>query len=337
MSIEKQEDGRWLADVEPVKGKRFRRRFKTKAEAVRFEAMVRERLAQNPDWNLKPKDKRRLSELVARWALLHGHALADGENRRKLLVQLVADLGDPVAIAFSAHHYTEYRAQQLASGANGKTLNNRLGYLRAVFNELLQQGEIDYPNPLIRVKPLKLQERELTYLNDEQITTLFEAIRARCKTPHVHMVALICLATGSRWSEAQGLVPQRVRNGAVTFVNTKSKRARSIPISAALEHQLNAHFTAHGLFSNCLNSFDKTLKASGLVLPAGQSSHVLRHTFASHFIMNGGNILTLQKILGHTSLAMTMRYAHLSPDHLQDAVRLGPVTGVEIAMAASAL
>ena len=47
-------------------------------------------------------------------------------------------------------------------------------------------------------------------------------------------------------------------------------------------------------------------------------------TFASHFIMNGGNILTLQKILGHTSLAMTMRYAHVSSDHLQDAVRFGP-------------
>ncbi len=41
--------------------------------------------------------------------------------------------------------------------------------------------------------------------------------------------------------------------------------------------------------------------------------------------MNGGNILTLQKILGHTTVAMTMRYAHLAPDHLQDAVRLGPV------------
>jgi integrase len=54
--------------------------------------------------------------------------------------------------------------------------------------------------------------------------------------------------------------------------------------------------------------------------------HDLRHTFASHFIMNGGNILALQRILGHTSLAMTMRYAHLAPDHLQDAVRLGPIT-----------
>lgn len=148
------------------------------------------------------------------------------------------------------------------------------------------------------------------------------------------MVALICLATGSRWSEAQGLVPQRVRNGTVTFVNTKSKRARSIPISAELEQQLKAHFTAHGLFSNCLNSLDKALKASGLVLPAVRSSHVLRHTFAPHLIMSSGNILTLQKILGHISLAMTMRYVHLSPDHLQDAVRLGPVTGVEMALAA---
>lgn len=52
MSIKRQEDGRWLADVEPVKGKRFRRRFKTKAEAVRFEAMVQEHLAQNPDWKI---------------------------------------------------------------------------------------------------------------------------------------------------------------------------------------------------------------------------------------------------------------------------------------------
>jgi hypothetical protein len=40
--------------------------------------------------------------------------------------------------------------------------------------------------------------------------------------------------------------------------------------------------------------------------------------------MNGGNIITLQKILGHTTLAMTMRYTHLAPDHLQDAVRLEP-------------
>ena len=42
--------------------------------------------------------------------------------------------------------------------------------------------------------------------------------------------------------------------------------------------------------------------------------------------MNGGNILTLQRILGHTSLAMTMRYAHLALEHLQNAAKLSPVS-----------
>lgn len=44
--------------------------------------------------------------------------------------------------------------------------------------------------------------------------------------------------------------------------------------------------------------------------------HDLRHTFASHFMMNGGDIYDLQKILGHSSLEMTQRYAHLAPEHL---------------------
>jgi site-specific recombinase XerD len=60
-------------------------------------------------------------------------------------------------------------------------------------------------------------------------------------------------------------------------------------------------------------------------LPEGQATHVMRHTFASHFMMNGGNILTLQKILGHSSIVQTMTYAHFAPDYLNDAVRLNPL------------
>jgi len=72
-------------------------------------------------------------------------------------------------------------------------------------------------------------------------------------------------------------------------------------------------------------AFREGIKLAKLLLPRGQLTHILRHTFASHFMMNGGNILTLQRILGHHSLAMTIRYAHLSPDHLQEAKRLNPL------------
>jgi site-specific recombinase XerD len=72
-------------------------------------------------------------------------------------------------------------------------------------------------------------------------------------------------------------------------------------------------------------AFRDGVERAGLTLPRGQLTHVLRHTFVSHFIMNGGNILVLQKILGHSSLTMTMRYAHLAPEHLQEAKMLNPL------------
>jgi len=62
-----------------------------------------------------------------------------------------------------------------------------------------------------------------------------------------------------------------------------------------------------------------------LDLAAGQLRHVLRHTFASHYMMNGGDILTLQCVLGHASLVVTMKYAHFSPGHLAEVVNLNPL------------
>ncbi|HEI8861538.1 tyrosine-type recombinase/integrase [Morganella morganii] len=79
------------------------------------------------------------------------------------------------------------------------------------------------------------------------------------------------------------------------------------------------------LFTGCYSAFRTVVRRAKIELLAGQLSHILRHTFASHFMMNGGNILVLQKILGRTDIKMTMRYAHFSPDHLEDAVRLNPL------------
>ncbi len=325
MSIDQLPDGRWRVDTEPVKGKRYRKTLKTKAEALRFEATCRTKCIESRDWSPKPKDRRKLSELIDRYHQLHGHTLTDGVRVRLILLALARELGDPVAVSLTANLYCEVRHLQLSAGVHQKTVNNRLGYLKAVYNQLCRLGDIDYANPLHFVRPLRLQERPLSFLTTEQIAELLEALDVRQGVPGIGLVARVCLSTGARWGEAQSLTPDRVRNGSVTFANTKSKRTRTIPVAPSLEVSLLEHFKRNGLFSNCMLTFSRALVTTSIKLPAGQATHVLRHTFASHFVINGGNILTLQKILGHSSLAMTMRYAHLSPDHLQDALTFNPL------------
>lgn len=57
--------------------------------------------------------------------------------------------------------------------------------------------------------------------------------------------------------------------------------------------------------------------------------HDLRHTFATQFMINGGNLFTLQKLLGHTTIDMTMKYAHFGNDYLQDAISIIDFSGVQ--------
>lgn len=74
------------------------------------------------------------------------------------------------------------------------------------------------------------------------------------------------------------------------------------------------------------------VKRSKIELPGGQMTHSLRHRFASHFMSNGGNIVVVKEIPGHSSLNDTMKYAHFAPTHLEEAIRLSPLAKVLIAV-----
>lgn len=99
-------------------------------------------------------------------------------------------------------------------------------------------------------------------------------------------------------------------------------------MSAAIENELYTEIPKKRgrLFAGGYSAFRTAVRRAKIELPAGQLSHVLRRTFASHFMINGRNILVLQKTLGHTDIKMTMRYTHFSPVHLEDAVRLNPLS-----------
>ena len=118
----------------------------------------------------------------------------------------------------------------------------------------------------------------------------------------------------------------------VHYTKTKTDRNRSVPIDDELADEIRAFYEskegnlACRIFKSSVGAFRMAVKESGIELMSGQLTHVLRHTFASHFVMNGGNILALQKVLGHRDLKTTMIYAHLSPEHLQEVKILNPLS-----------
>ena len=104
----------------------------------------------------------------------------------------------------------------------------------------------------------------------------------------------------------------------------KGRKNRTVPVSTELYDTL-PDARKRWLFGDCYGAFRSALERTGIELPAEQFTHVLHHTFASHFTMNGGNILVVQRVLGRTGIKMKMRYAHFSPEHLEDAVKLNPI------------
>lgn len=315
MAIVQSVSGKWLSDLEKS------REFNTKMAAMNFEKSIEFRQALSIS-----NDNRRLSELLDVWHKLHGKALKDGLRRYKLLYRVCESLGDPIAANLTAEAFAIYREKRSYDVSTG-TMNREHSYLRAVYNELLRLGVIKYANPLVNIRQFKEKENPLRFLTGDEINELLSCCINSSNKSLIYVVKT-CLSTGARWGEAENLTASQVVNNQVTYLDTKNgRKSRTVPISDDLFNDL-LKLDKSGderLFIGCIGAFRRAIAESNIDLPKGQLTHVLRHTFASHFVMNGGNIIVLKDILGHSTITTTMRYAHLAPDFLSDAITLNPL------------
>ncbi len=278
------------------------------------------------------QDNRTLKEIIDLWYQGKGCELVNGEIVKMCLYNIADTLGNIEARKMSPKLYNAYKTSKRLQKINGKrvvadsTLNVYLVQLKSVFNYLINIDEIQYPNPLSKAHRIKTQEPELTYLTAEQIERLLNAIESQMKNKHLLLVTKLCLSTGARWSEIASRKAHHFKNQRVELTKTKGKKIRSIPLDSALYEEARTHLEEHESFQCSLCSFGRALKKANITLPEGEASHVLRHTFASHFMMNKGNIIVLQNILGHADIQLTMKYAKFDLDHFKDAITLNPLS-----------
>ncbi|MDX7987689.1 integrase [Xenorhabdus sp. 12] len=322
MTIKKLEDGRYEVDIRPTgrNGKRIRRKFSKKHEAVAFERHIAANHTSE-EWLSKPKDIRPLSELAALWWKYHGINNSHGHHRQNELNRVIRHMNDPVPFQITNTSLTYYCNERLASGVKASTINRELAQLSGMFTVLAKAGLFLDVNPLAGFSWLREENAEMSYLTRTEIDDLLSTL-----TGDNHLIAILCLSTGARWGEALKLKAEHIIHNRVTFVKTKNSKLRTVPISSETNEFLVSGKSGF-LFPNVeYTEFRKILKEVKPNLPHGQSTHVMRHTFATHFMINGGNILTLQRILGHSKIEQTMKYAHFAPDFLNDAIRLNPIT-----------
>ncbi|CAH5073375.1 Tyrosine recombinase XerD [Klebsiella pneumoniae] len=325
MSIKKLPDGQYKVDIRPYgyAGRRIRKVFERKAEAIAFERHTIVNASQK-EWSGRRSDRRHLSVLAEAWWRYYGQTLDNGKKEFNHLNKTINGLGDPVVSRLNKRGLMDYRARRLAAGIKASTINREIYRLSGMFTRLIQIDEFSGSNPVKGMPPLAEENPEMTFLEQGEISRLLKVLEGDCL-----LIALLCLSTGGRWGEVATLRPSNIVNCRVTFLKTKNGKKRTVPISEELENKVKKEASGK-LFKVDYEKFCKILRQVKPDIPANQATHILRHTFASHFMMNGGNIIALQQILGHANIQQTMVYAHLSPEYLADAVRLGPVSGLDL-------
>jgi integrase len=173
-----------------------------------------------------------------------------------------------------------------------------------------------------RIRLEKEPQGRIRWLEPDEEVRLLDACRAS-RTPHLADIVTLALETGMRKGELLGLTWERVdlSRGVIRLEVTKSGRRREIPMRQAvydLLAGLPGPRTGRVWRARSIRTaFDAAVRAAKV---EDFTLHSCRHHFASWFVMRGGNIVALQELLGHASLAMTRRYSHLSAGHLRDEI-----------------
>jgi integrase len=221
-------------------------------------------------------------------------------------------------------------------GVSAATINKEIGLLSAAINYARREWDWEIPNPAkeMRLKVPEGRVRSLTL--DEARRLIVEAAKSR-KSPHLADFVRLALNTGCRRGELLKLQWKRVDLGAnLIFLgeqDTKTARRRSVPLNAeARAALLNlARFRA----AHCPDSpwvfahrdgrrqaeirgaFSVALRNAGI---EDFRIHDLRHTCASWLVSAGQPLPAVRDLLGHSTIQMTERYAHLAPKNVRAAV-----------------
>jgi integrase len=211
------------------------------------------------------------------------------------------------------------------------TVNRYLAVLSHVFTVLVKEWGWAEENPLYKVSKKKEPRGRVRFLSEDERKRLLDECK-KSDSKFLYTAVVLALSTGARQMEILGLSWDDVdlNRGIITLHQTKNNEIRILHIAGLALELMKKHAQVRHLqcdlvfpgkdFKNPIDlrtPFETALKRAEI---KDFRWHDLRHSCASYLIMNGASIAEIAEILGHKTLQMVKRYAHLSDAHTSKVV-----------------
>jgi len=325
--------------------KRYRKKSpdNSRAGALAYEAMLRQKLARGEPLEPAQQDKhkkeqeQKFKEYGWKWLDAKTNKKRSSVHHMKHVLSsaLIPFFGETSLDKISTPQVERYKAEKKGKLSN-KTINNHLIVLSSCLSGARESFGLAKP----RIEKLDVDPQKVDFLSFQEYDLLLV---------HSHGIwrELILMAgrTGMRQGELRGLDWSDINwsNKTLTvwhswcdykngLTSPKSGKERHLQLTRSVYETLLRRKQTTGfvfpdpnngnrrLDSKRLNNeIAKACKAAGI---RTITCHTLRHTFASHMVMRGAPLKTVQEMLGHADIQTTMRYTHLAPSIMQDAVDL---------------
>lgn len=267
--------------------------------------------------SLKSVSDQNLSDLIGKYSDI----LWENGNHKKNVISFINELDELLQPRYFSCFSQDMLDQLIGAlrkkGNSNATINRKLAALSKLLRKAYKMGDI---HSLPEFKKEKERSGRIRFLEHQEECQLFETIRS--ESEDAYHLSVFLVDTGCRLGEALGLIWTDIDDYRVTFWITKSGRCRTVPMTKRAQEAVNRIKGNHsGPFSMLTQVQYRTIwhrskDAIGLKHDKQVVPHILRHTCASRLVQGGIDIRRVQMWLGHQTLAMTMRYAHLATNDL---------------------